>query len=450
VGRAKKGKALDLSKAHDLSVGLIDGLVCPAGKSQAFLRDRKSTSLKVRVTAGGARSFVFEAKLHRSTIRRTIGSAGTKGAWSIEDARIEANRLRVLLDQGNDPRELDKQQRAAAEAQKASEVAEALTVADAWEAYLAERRPHWSELHYRDHLLKASLGGEPTARGSRGTGETQPGPLASLMPMKLKDLTAETIEGWAAWESKTRPTSARLAWRLLKTFLRWCGEHPSYIRLVPEKSPAKTTRTRELLGKASRKTDVLQREQLTAWFSHVRALQNPVIAVALQVMLLTGARPGEVLRLRWEDVNWQWKSLAIRDKVEGERLVPATQFVLQLLTGLPRRNEWVFSSPTSASGHLTEPNSIHTRACVAAGLAGLTLHGLRRSFSSLTEWLEVPAGIVAQIMGHKPSATAERHYKVRPLELLALHHQRIETWILEQAQVRVSAPQEALRIAARA
>jgi integrase len=106
-----------------------------------------------------------------------------------------------------------------------------------------------------------------------------------------------------------------------------------------------------------------------------------------------------------------------------------------LLASLPRRNEWVFSSPTSASGCLTEPNTPHHRACKVAGLDGLTLHGLRRSFKSLTEWLEVPVGVVAQIQGHKPSATAEKHYTVRPLELLALHHERIEAWILEQAGI---------------
>lgn len=65
----------------------------------------------------------------------------------------------------------------------------------------------------------------------------------------------------------------------------------------------------------------------------------------------------------------------------------------------------------------------------------MTLHGLRRSFKSLTEWIEIPAGVVAQIMGHKPSATAEKHYTVRPLDLLRLHHERIEAWILEQAGV---------------
>lgn len=38
-------------------------------------------------------------------------------------------------------------------------------------------------------------------------------------------------------------------------------------------------------------------------------------------------------------------------------------------------------------------------------------------------------------MGHKPSATAEMHYKVRPLDLLRVHHERIEAWMLEQAKV---------------
>jgi hypothetical protein len=47
----------------------------------------------------------------------------------------------------------------------------------------------------------------------------------------------------------------------------------------------------------------------------------------------------------------------------------------------------------------------------------------------------VLAGVVAQIIGHKPSATAEKHYTVRPLELLALHHNKIEAWVLEQAGI---------------
>jgi integrase len=125
--------------------------------------------------------------------------------------------------------------------------------------------------------------------------------------------------------------------------------------------------------------------------------------------------------------------------VEGTREIPLTPYTAHLLAALPRRNQWIFSSPTSADGRLTEPNNAHTRACQIAGLENLTPHGLRRSFKSLTEWLEIPAGVVAQLMGHKPSATAEKHYTVRPLALLALHHEKIEAWILEQAGVTFDA-----------
>ena len=434
--RRKANAPIDLAESHELTSGLIDALKCPADKYQAFLRDSKSPGLSVRVTAAGAKSYVFEAKLNRRTIRQTIGDVRSH---AIDAARAEANRLRVLVDDGTDPRELKRERIAAAQAKRESDERHAVTVGEAWAAYLVERGPRWGALHFRDHENKAKAGGLASGRRGGGAQLTKPGPLYPLMAMPLRDLDAATIEAWAAREGKSRPSSARLAWRLLTVFMTWCSEQPAYAPLMPAKNPAKTRRARESLGKPATKSDVLQREQLAPWFAHVRQIQNSVIAAALQVMLLTGARRGEVLSLRWEDVNPAWKGLTIRDKVEGLRVIPATPYVLHLLANLPRRNEWVFSSPTSATGSLSVPNNPHTRACVAAGLPGLTLHGLRRSFSSLTEWLEVPAGVVAQIQGHKPSATVEKHYKVRPLELLRVHHERIEGWILEQAQVRFDA-----------
>ena len=429
-----------------LTAGRVDAFTCPAGKSQAFLWDTEAPALALRVTPTGRKTYVFESRLHGDTIRVTIGTAAD---WPIEKARGEAQRLKVLVDSGTDPREIERQQQAAQAADKAAAAAKlkadktaALTVGEVWGDYLEKRRPFWGELHYRDHIDKAKAGGLPSGRRGGGKQLTKPGPLAALMPLALKDLDQATIEAWAANEGKTRASSARLAWRLLTVFLTWCAEQPEYAALLPDKNPAKTKKAREALGKPGTKSDVLQREQLAAWFAAVQQIQNPVIAACLQMMLLTGARPGEVLALRWEDVNTQWKGISIRDKVEGTREIPATPYILHLLAALPRRNEWVFSSPTSASGCLTEPNNPHTRACAAAGLEGLTLHGLRRSFASLTEWLEVPAGVVAQIQGHKPSATAEKHYKVRPLELLRVHHERIEAWILEQAGIVFDAKAE--------
>jgi len=262
------------------------------------------------------------------------------------------------------------------------------------------------------------------------------------MVMPLRDLDNATVEAWAAREAQTRASAARLAWRRLKAFLGWCAEQAEYAALVSERNPAKTKKARESLGKPGVKQDALLKEQLPAWFSAVCQQQNPVIAAHLKTLLLTGARAGEVLGLRWDDMNTKWRGLTIRDKVEGTRVIPLTPYVSQLLATLPKRNEWVFSSAVAAGGTIVIARNPHNDACKVAGIDDLTIHGLRRSFKSLTEWLEIPAGVVAQIMGHKPSATAEKHYTVRPLDLLRVHHEKIEAWILEQAGVTFDAAAE--------
>lgn len=464
-----------------LTAGRVEAFACPPGKSQAFLWDTEAPSLMLRATPTGRKTYAFESRLNGVTIRVSIGTAAD---WSLDKARARAAELKQLVDSGRDPRELERRQQATREAEKAALLAQAevhrlegVTVGEAWALYVEDRRPFWGERHYEDHLQMAKAGGEVVKRGAKtlpdGTKpKTQPGPVYRLLGVPLRDLTPAVVEAWAAEEAKTRPTRARLCWRCLKAFLNWCAESPEYSSLLTTANPAKTKRAREVLGRPSVKDDALQREQLPVWFAAVRKIQNPVIAAYLQVLLLTGARPGEVLTLKWDDVNTQWKGITIRDKVEGERVIPLTPYVAQLLEGLPRRNGWVFSSTralsmdekstkrrerryaakgaqapagdvaqASATGHLTVPRGAHSCACATAGLEGLTLHGLRRSFASLTEWLEVPTGVVAQIQGHKPSATAEKHYKRRPLDLLRVHHERIEAWMLEQAGIEFKASQ---------
>ena len=443
MARPSKNQAPNLAERLNLTHGAIERLTCPEGKQQAFMRDSEAPGLRVRVTAAGAKSFVYESKLNRQTIRRTIGDVKS---WTIEQARAEARRLAVVLDSGQDPREIERQKQADKQAQAiaATERAkaalrEALPVAEAWAAYIAERSPHWGELHRKDHERLARAGGQASNRGTRGTGMTKAGPLHPLMAIPLRDLTAPTIEAWAAHEAQTRPTVARLAWRMLKAFLSWCAEQPDYAPLLPNTNPARSKRAREALGKPKAKDDALLKEQLAQWFAAVPSISTPAVSAYLQTLLLTGARPGEVLAMRWEDINLQWRGLTIRDKVEGERVIPLTPYVSALLHALPRRNAYVFASNRLENAPITEPNHAHDKACAVAGIKGLTLHGLRRSFGSLTEWLEVPAGVVAQIQGHKPSATAEKHYRVRPLDLLRGHHERIEAWILEQAGIQFDA-----------
>ena len=428
------------------TAGRVSGFKCPPDKKQAFMWDVTAPGLGLRATPAGKPAYVFQSVYQGKDIRLTIGSPA---AWSITDAQAKARELQRLIDEGKDPRDLKREAIAAVEAKRQQEQEQeqadkvaAVTVGEAWAAYIAERTPHWGELHRKDHERLTRAGGETSKRGTRGRGVTIAGPLHPLLGLALRDLTAPVIEAWAAREAQTRPTAARLAWRLLKAFLGWCAEQPEYAPVRPSTNPAKTKKAREALGKAKAKDDSLLKEQLPAWFDAVRSISNPAVAAYLQTLLLTGARPGEVLAMRWNDLNTQWRGLTIRDKVEGERVIPLTPYVWHLLAALPRRNEFVFASSRNENTPLTEPNHAHDKACKVAAIDGLTLHGLRRSFGSLSEWLEVPAGVVAQIQGHKPSATAEKHYRVRPLDLLRVHHERIEAWILEQAGIVFDAQAE--------
>jgi integrase len=445
MARPSKTAAIDYTATQALTHGLLDRAACPDGVAFVLVRDSDKKGLRLRITKAGGKHWQFETRVKGKLFTRALGEWPT---ISIEEAKAEAHRLRGLTEQGIDPRDLELQQMEAIAAQTASDSAAAtaraeaakndkLTVSEVWTTYIEARRPHWSELHLRDHIDKAKPGGLPSGRRGGGKKLTQPGPLAALMPLALKDLDQTTIESWADKEGKTRATSARLALRLLGVFLNWCVEQPEYTALIPARNPTKTKKSREALGKAGKKRDGLQREQLPAWFKAVSAIKNPHIAVYLQVMLLTGARPNEILTMQWDGVNFKWKGLTIRDKVDRvtrERTIPLTPYVGHLLATLPHSNNWVFSSPTSKSGHIAKPNNPHTTACTVAGIGHLTLHGLRRTFKSQSEWLVIPDGVRQNIMGHVARSTDE-DYTIRALDLLRVHHERIEAWILEQAGI---------------
>ena len=417
------------------TAGRVSGFKCPTDKAQAFLWDATAPGLGLRATPAGKPAYIFQAVYQGKTIRLTIGSPG---AWSIPDAQTKARELQRLIDEGKDPRDLKRDALAAHAQKQAAAAADAVTMGQAWARYIEQRRPFWGELNYRDHLAMVQAGGEQRARlpGAK----TVPGPLAPLLHLRLVELTAPVIEAWAAKEAKDRPARVRLALRLLKAFMRWAAAEPDLAGKA-DPTAASAKKAREVAGKAKPKNGYLQREQLPAWFQHVRQIQNPVISAYLQCLLLTGARREELAELKWEDVNFQWRGMDIKDKAEGRRAVPLTPYVAHLLTSLPRRNEWVFSSTTSASGRLTEPSIAHRQACNAAGLE-LTLHDLRRSFASLCEWLDIPGGISAQIQGHAPQGVREQNYIRRPIDLLRVHHERIEAWILEQAGVQFTSASE--------
>ncbi len=443
-------------KRENFTAERVAGYKCQPGKQQSIYWDGKTPGLGLRVTAAGSKSYIFQTDLHGKTIRITIGDPRN---WMIGDAQAEASRLKVMTDQGTDPREVIADaiaaKEAAAAARSAKEANETVTVGDAWQTYVAERsaamkngKPEWGEKHKAHHAYFVQAGGVKRKRGTRPgeSNTTRPGVLVHLMAMRLADLDAKAIAAWLEKEAAQAPTTTAQAFRALRAFLAWCAKHDTYSAAVHAGAHQSDEVKRKVPTVQTKKNDSLRRAQIKPWFEGVQRIGNPVISAYLQGLLLTGARRNELAALRWTDVDFQWKSLAIHDKVEGERTIPLTPYVEYLISSLPRRNDYVFSSPTAASGRLEEPRIQHVKALTSAALPALSLHGLRRSFGTLSEWVEVPAGIVAQIMGHKPSAIAEKHYIQRELDLLHLWHVKIEAWILEQAGIAFVPVQAGLRV----
>lgn len=117
---------------------------------------------------------------------------------------------------------------------------------------------------------------------------TEPGLLTPLASVRLVDLTPELVTEWARNQALIRPTRTRLALRLLRAFLSWCGRRSIYKEIVTS-NPAQNNDARESLGKGKAKVkhDVLQREQLPAWFKAVKHIQNPVISAYLHICKLS-------------------------------------------------------------------------------------------------------------------------------------------------------------------
>lgn len=380
MARPKKDAEPDLAQAIDLTAGVIERLTCPTGKMQAFMRDLKAPGLRVRVTAAGAKSYVFEAKLNRQTIRRTIGDTR---AWDIPAARAEANRLRVLLDGGTDPRELERETLAAAAAEDVEAAGRAVTVAAVWLRYVAEggpkRRDEWKPRYVADMAKMVAPGGE---KKKRGAGLTLPGQLAPLVAMRLCDIDEDRLAAWFKVESRRSRHQATRALMMFRGFLRWCSTEPALRDLV-DREAGKAPAIMDNLPEVTKRTDALEAAQVPGWWSGVAQLSNLTASAYLRALVLTGARREEMAALKWSDVDFRWQKLTIADKVGDTRTIPLTAYMAWLLASLPRGkgvdgqlSRFVFAS-ASKSGRIADPRSSHEKALQSAGISALTLHGLR-------------------------------------------------------------------------
>lgn len=159
--------------------------------------------------------------------------------------------------------------------------------------------------------------------------------------------------------------------------------------------------------------------------------KEPVLLrVAIRVLLLTAQRAGEVLDLRYSEVeDGVWRRSADRTRAKRPHRVPLSEAVLKEIARLPRTPncDWVFPSPRKAEGPLGGSALSHTAQRLGRRL-GFTWrpHDLRRTAASMMAQAGVNRFILARVL-HHADASATAHYdqhsylpeKRQALDLLA-------------------------------
>ena len=437
MARPSKTAPIDFTASHDLTFGLLERASCPADRPFLLLKDAEKKGLRLRLTQAGGKHWQFETRVKGKLFTRALGEWP---AVALEEARQEAHRLRGLTERGIDPRDLEREEQAradalasAAAAQATDAASRAVTVGEVWPWYLKEGRPKrrdaWKEGYLADLHTMSSPGG---VKKKRGQGLTRPGPLFPLLALPLASINEDTLKIWFDGEALGSKHQAARALMMFRGFLRWCGARPEY-RNLTDRTAGAAPAIVESLPSNTRRTDALEAAQVSGWWGGVEELTNQTASAYLRALLLTGARREKMAALTWESVDFQWRKLTIADKIEQTRTIPLTPYMASMLFALPRTGPYVFASD-SKSGWIADTRSSHSRAKQTAGIKGLTLHGLRRSFSLLGEAAGAPARAIAQVMGLKPSATAEG-YRPRRVDALRPFLEQIEAHILRHAGV---------------
>lgn len=128
------------------------------------------------------------------------------------------------------------------------------------------------------------------------------------------------------------------------------------------------------------------------------------------ISLLTGARKGNVLRMRWDEIDldlgiWQFDSK--NGDTQALPLCRAALNILQVRQQSRGDNAWVFPSAKVPGQHLVEPKRAWRRLLDEAKISDLRMHDLRRTLGSYLAIKGESAYIIGKALGHRdPRSTA--------------------------------------------
>jgi integrase len=169
------------------------------------------------------------------------------------------------------------------------------------------------------------------------------------------------------------------------------------------------------------------------WYKAVCALRNATMRDYLLLVAFTGLRKNEAAKLLWENVDFQAKTIMVKDtKNHEDHMLPMTGFLHRLLLQRwdGRENEYVFSSSGDA-GHLVDGRDDIAKV-VSQSNVKFTLHDLRRTFETVAESLDIPHYALKHLLNHKMGTDVTAGYIVVTVERLRNPMQKITDYLCEQ------------------
>ena len=337
--------------------------------------DSEVSGLGVRVRPSGHRSFVWHGRVQGEPVRTTVGPAAL---MTVEDARKEALALSV----GNAPR-------------KRSGVPLFRDfVLDEWlPAY--RRRCAPSSCQFANRVLKRQL-------------------IPAFGRLPLDAIRRIDVERWFDGYSRTAPGGANKALEILGQIMN-AALAVGHVGTAPVKGIAKNPRPKLTRFLSAEEIEGLHR--VLGRLVGERPSRRPQADI-VRLLLLTGCRKGEILKLQWSEVDGDRLNLA--DTKTGPRRVWLSQAAQAILARQPRAaSPYVFPSPRRPDKPLSHILHLWQRARKEAGLDDARLHDLRHTLASQAVARGVPLPTVARMLGHADPVMTLRYAHVGDRDLQA-------------------------------
>jgi integrase len=366
--------------------------------------------LYLQITPAGVRSWVL--RYERGGRERMMG-LGPVDDFPLHMARERASAARRLLKDGVDPLDARNQERAKQAADKALTAAGNVTFKECAEQYFKFHSPKWSSPKH--------------AKQFTATLEQYAYPVLGKVPVAAidKTLVLKAIE--PHWYRITE-TADRVRGRIqavldfAKTRGLRSGENPAaWTGNLIHALPARTSITKD------RHHAALAFAEMPAFMAQLAA-RNSIAARALEFLVLTAARLGEVIGATWDEIDLvgkTWTVPAERMKARDEHRVPLSGRAIEILKALPREGEGGF---VFIGGRKNLAMSDLALGVVLKAIApGATTHGMRSAFRDwVGEKTSYPNFVAEMALAHKIGNAVERAY--RRGDLFEKRRKLMEAW----------------------